>query len=243
MKLQTLRRGTAAAAVLAMSLSFAACGSDDEGSDAGTDTETSETTTEEEPAPADEPTEDAAAGEFEGVFGPACGDLPQGADDGSLESMVADPVATAASTNPLLTTLVAAVGAVEGLAGTLDSAPADPGLTVFAPANTAFEALGEEAVNGLVTEAQEATGPDAMTSPLATVLAHHVLPESFDPEAIVGDQTTLIGDTLTIDGDPEAGMTVTDGEVTANIVCGGIPTANATVYVIDSVLTNAVPAS
>lgn len=243
MKLQTLRRGTAAAAVLAMSLSFAACGSDDEGSDAGTDTETSETTTEEEPAPADEPTEDAAAGDFEGVFGPACGDLPQGTEDGSLESMVADPVATAASTNPLLTTLVAAVGAVDGLAGTLDGAPADPGLTVFAPANSAFEALGEEAVNGLVTEAQEATGPDAMTSPLATVLAHHVLPASFDPESIVGDQTTLIGDTLTIDGDPESGMTVSDGDVTANIVCGGIPTSNATVYVIDSVLTNAVPAS
>ena len=31
-------------------------------------------------------------------------------------------------------------------------------------------------------------------------------------------------------------MTVTDGTVTANVLCGNIPTANATVYVIDKVL-------
>ena len=44
--------------------------------------------------------------------------------------MVDDPVATAAGTNPVLRTLVAAVSAVPGLADTLDDAPA---LTVFAP--------------------------------------------------------------------------------------------------------------
>lgn len=241
MKLQTLRRGTAAAAVLTMSITLAACGSEDDNNDNGTANEnTSESA---DAGSSDTPSEgdsSAAGGNFDAVFGPACDQLPTGSEDGSLESMVVDPVATAASTNPLLTTLVTAVGAVEGLADTLNSAPA---LTVFAPFNGAFEELGEDAVNGLVTEAQEATGADAAKSPLAITLSHHVLGENLDPTAVVGDQTTLIGDTLTVAGDPEAGMTVSDGKVTANVLCGGIPTANATVYVIDKVLTNAKPAS
>ena len=57
-----------------------------------------------------------------------------------------------------------------------------------------------------------------------------------DTEAVVGEHETLAGDTLTIEGD-ENGMTVTDGTVTANVICGNVPTANATVYVIDKVLT------
>ena len=48
--------------------------------------------------------------------------------------MATDPVATAASDNPLLKTLVAAVGAA-GLGDTLNSAPA---ITVFAPVDSAF---------------------------------------------------------------------------------------------------------
>jgi len=58
-----------------------------------------------------------------------------------------------------------------------------------------------------------------------------------DSEAVVGDQETLAMDSLTVEGDAESGMTVTDGTVTANVICGNIPTANATVYVIDKVLT------
>ncbi len=234
MKLQTLRRGTAAAAVLALSVTLGACGSenDDAGSDAGSDTESS-APTETETSPMEEETSMPAEGDA-AVFGPACDQLPQGSEAGSLESMVTDPVATAASTNPLLTTLVTAVSAVEGLPGTLDTAPA---LTVFAPANDAFAALGDKAVNDLVAGAKK----DGLKSDLATVLSHHVLGENLDPMAVVGDQKTLIGDSLTVAGDPEAGMTVSDGKVEAKVLCGGIPTANATVYVIDSVLTNAKP--
>src|SRR5690349_12452291 len=47
------------------------------------------------------------------TFGPACGQLPQGNAPGSLDAMGAQPVATAASTNPLLTTLVQAVKAAK----------------------------------------------------------------------------------------------------------------------------------
>ena len=235
MKLQTLRRGTAAAAVLTLSLTLAACGEDEEPTTTEETSEAAPADTE-EPAPSEDVPEEAAEGEFGAVFGPACEQLPADGEPGSLTGMVVDPVATAAGTNPLLKTLVAAVGAVEGLAGVLDGAEA---LTVFAPFDGAFAEIPEADLTALL----EGAAAEGQKSTLATVLSHHVIAERLEPDAIVGDQTTLIGDTLTIEGDPEAGMTVTDGKVTANVLCGGIPTANATVYVIDKVMTNAVPAS
>lgn len=227
MKLQTLRRGTAAAAILTLSLSLAACGEDDDTAGGTTDETTSATTEEETPAdeetPAEEPTEEIA------VFGDACSQLPADGEPGSLTGMVVDPVATAAGTNPLLTTLVTAVTAVEGLPGTLNDAPA---LTVFAPFNGAFEEIPPADLNALV----EGATADGTESDLYKILAHHVLGERLEPDAIAGDRATLVGDNLTVEGDA-SGMTVSDGTVTANVLCGGIPTANATVYVIDKVLT------
>ena len=231
MKLNTLRRGTAAAAVLALSVTLAACGGEDEGGSADDTTSQSpeetpaEETPAETPAPAEEETTDASAE----TFGPACGEVPaEGA--GSFNGMVNDPVATAASNNPLLQTLVAAVGAVEGLGDTLNSQEA---LTVFAPFEGAFAEIPKDALNGLLEEAKM----KADKSALYTILAHHVVPGQLDPNAVVGEQETLAGGPLTIEGDAEAGMTVTDGTVTANVLCGNIPTANATVYVIDKVMT------
>ncbi len=225
MKLNTFRRGTAAAAVIALSFTFAACGSDDEPSSSADDT-TSQSPEEEAPVetPAEEETTDAGAA----TFGAGCGEVPaDGA--GSFNGMVNDPVATAASNNPLLQTLVAAVGAVDGLGDTLNSQEA---LTVFAPFEGAFAEIPPEALQGLLDEAAK----KADKSALYTVLANHVLPANNDPAAVVGDQDTLAGGTLTVEGD-ESGMTVSDGTVTANVICGNIPTANATVYVIDKVLT------
>ena len=220
MKLNTVRRGTAAAAVLALSLTLAACGEDSTSTTpadnaGGSDTESSTT--------ADPQAQ---------TFGPACDAVPTDPeDDGSFIGMADDPVATAASANPILQQLVGAVGAVEGLGDTLNGAEA---LTVFAPYDPAFEAIPADALGGLVEEAQaDTTGTD---SALFTVLANHVLGENDDPDAVVGDHDTLAGTTLTVSGDPESGMTVSDGTVTANVLCGNIPTANATVYVIDAVL-------
>ena len=59
--------------------------------------------------------------------------------------MVNDPVATAASNNPLLATLVAAVGAVNGLGDTLNSQEA---LTVFAPFEGAFAEIAARGAAG-----------------------------------------------------------------------------------------------
>ncbi|WP_205473141.1 fasciclin domain-containing protein [Nocardioides sp. SYSU D00038] len=216
MKRTTLRRSGAAAAVLALSMGLAACSDEGSDNDAASDTssETSETTPSEEPTTEEPMTDDAAAQ----TFGDGCASIPT-EGKGSFNGMVTDPVATAASNNPLLKTLVTAVGAVPGLADTLNGAEA---LTVFAPIDDAFAAVPKDTLDGLLAD------PDM----LGKVLSHHVVAGQLDPTAVVGEQQTLNNDSITIEGDAESGMTVNG----ANVLCGNIPTKNATVYVIDQVL-------
>ena len=216
MNRSSLRRtGAAGAALIALSLGLAACGDDaDSGSSASDDTSSSAA------APADDMSAEPAMDAGADTFGPACDAIPKDGK-GSFNGMVTDPVATAASNNPLLSTLVTAVGAVPGLADTLNAAPA---LTVFAPTNDAFGKIPEKDLNAVL--ADQAT--------LAAILSHHVVGEQVGPDQLAGEHETLNGDTITIEGDADAGFTV-DGAA-ANVICGNIPTKNATVYVIDSVL-------
>ena len=137
--------------------------------------------------------------------------------EGSVEGMADDPVATAASNNPLLKTLVAAVGEA-GLVDTLNSAEA---LTVFAPTDDAFAAIPKKDLNALLADKEA----------LTTVLTHHVVGERLSPEDVAGEHETLAGDMLTVEGE---GEDFTIGE--ASVVCGNVQTANATVYVVDQVL-------
>ncbi|MCW4355790.1 fasciclin domain-containing protein [Hoyosella sp. YIM 151337] len=155
------------------------------------------------------------------VFGEACGAVPQDpSDPGSLDGMVADPVATAASNNPLLQTLATAV-AEAGLVDTLNDPSAE--YTVFAPTDDAFDALGEETLNAVLADQEQ----------LTAILTYHVISERHDRDAILeaGELETIQGETLTIGG---SGDDVTVNE--ASVLCGNIPTANATVFVIDTVL-------
>jgi uncharacterized surface protein with fasciclin (FAS1) repeats len=216
MNRSSLRRtGAAGAALIALSLGLAACGDDaDSGSSASDDTSSSAA------APADDMSAEPAMDAGADTFGPACDAIPKDGK-GSFNGMVTDPVATAASNNPLLSTLVTAVGAVPGLADTLNAAPA---LTVFAPTNDAFGKIPEKDLNAVL--ADQAT--------LTAILSHHVVGEQVGPDQLAGEHETLNGDTITIEGDADAGFTV-DGAA-ANVICGNIPTKNATVYVIDSVL-------
>ena len=127
------------------------------------------------------------------------------------------PVATAASANPVLATLVTAVTKA-GLVDTLNSAPE---LTVFAPANDAFGAIPKKDLNALLADKPA----------LTKVLTHHVVEGKIAPEDLAGPHTTLAGDEITVEGSGED-FTVED----ASVVCGNVQTANATVYVIDGVL-------
>jgi len=152
------------------------------------------------------------------TYGPACGDVPT-SGDGSFEGMATAPVASAASANPLLTTLVKAVTAAD-LVEPLNSAPE---LTVFAPANPAFEPIPTKDLNALLKDKKALTG----------VLTHHVVPQQISPDQLGGEYETLAGDMVTVNG---SGEEATIGDEKATVLCGGIQTENATVYVIDSVL-------
>jgi uncharacterized surface protein with fasciclin (FAS1) repeats len=220
MNRSSLRRtGAAGAALVALSIGLAACGSSDSSDSSAGDT-TSATTSSAASAPATSESAAAATDAGAQTFGPACDAIPKDGK-GSFNGMVTDPVATAASNNPLLSTLVTAVGAVPGLADTLNAAPA---LTVFAPTNDAFAKIPADQLKSVL--ADQAT--------LTAILSHHVVGEQLGPDQLAGDHQTLNGDTISIAGDADSGFTV-DGKA-ASIICGNIPTKNATVYVIDSVL-------
>jgi uncharacterized surface protein with fasciclin (FAS1) repeats len=156
------------------------------------------------------------------VFGPACSQLPQGSAPGSLDSMGPQPVASAASTNPLLTKLVAAVKATN-LVDTLNSQQA---ITVFAPADPAFAALGDAKFTELAGKPAE----------LAPILQYHVVGKRYDAKGLESagtlDSLNTAGGPLKIEGSGD-NLTVNG----AKILCGNIPTKNATVFVIDKVLT------
>ena len=204
-------RMTVAALALALPLSLAACGSSDSGSGASSsDTMTSS-------APSTSPSESMAMGDQ--PFGAACSAVPT-SGAGSFDGMAKDPVATAASNNPVLSTLVTAVGKA-GLGETLNTTQ---DITVFAPTNDAFAAL------------DKATMDKAMGDPkglLTTVLTNHVVAGKLSPDQLAGDHKTLAGTTITVAGSGED-FTVTPGD--AKVVCGNVQTANATVYIIDKVL-------
>jgi uncharacterized surface protein with fasciclin (FAS1) repeats len=224
---RTINRVAAIGALAALTVTLSACGGMDQQSGGAAPSAPAAPAAPMAPAPA------AAAGDGvttnADVFGPACSQLPQGDAPGSLDNMGPQPVASAASTNPLLTTLVTAVGKVDGLADTLNSQKA---ITVFAPYNGAFDevkaAVGDQAFNDLLGNQQQLGG----------LLSYHVVPQRYDAEGLVeaNKVTELAGGQVTVGGTAEA-PTITDGQGnTANVLCGNIPTDNATVFVIDKVL-------
>ena len=157
-------------------------------------------------------------------FGAGCSAVPA-EGEGSFTGMTDDPVATAASNNPALSTLVAAVTAAN-LGDTLNTTD---DITVLAPANPAFEAVPPEALNALLAD----------TAALTTVLTHHVIPGRLTPEELAGTHTTLNNDEVVIEGEGENFTIAMDGTVVgmeASVICGNVQTANATVYIIDQVL-------
>lgn len=158
------------------------------------------------------------------IFGPACNQVPP-SGEGSAQGMVDDPVATAASNNPLVTTLVSAVKQA-GLVDTLNNAPA---LTVLAPFNGAFEKIPADTLNKVL--ADKAT--------LTKILTYHVTNKRYDAEGLVaaGQIAPLAGGSVTVAGSASAPTFKGAGnEAPATTLCGNIPTQNATVFVIDTVL-------
>jgi uncharacterized surface protein with fasciclin (FAS1) repeats len=153
-----------------------------------------------------------------GPFGAACSTVPA-SGAGSLDALAQEPVATAASNTPELSTLVTAVKKAD-LVDTLNSAQ---GITVFAPINDAFGALPKPTLDKALGD------PKGL---LTTVLTYHVVQGQLAPDQLAGSHKTLQGGTLEVSGSGQ------DFKVNGNssVVCGNVKTANATVYLIDQVL-------
>lgn len=221
MKSTIIRRTGITAATLALSVSLVACGSEDSDSSAEGDSSSSSSDTSSQSSDMtsdDSAAEGSKAGAAADTFGPGCSAIPK-SGAGSFNGMATEPVATAASANPLLKTLVAAVGAAD-LVDTLNSAD---GITVFAPTDDAFAQIPKDTLDGVLAD-----------KPLLTkILTHHVVAGQLGPDEIAGKHETLAGDTIKVKGSAED---FTVGKENAAVLCGNIPTANATVYVIDTVM-------
>jgi uncharacterized surface protein with fasciclin (FAS1) repeats len=157
------------------------------------------------------------------LVGPGCAGyaekVPTGA--GSVAGMALDPVAVAASNNPVLTTLTAAVsGKLNPKVDLVDTLNGSE-FTVFAPVDDAFAKIDAATIETLKTD-------DAL---LSKILTYHVVPGQITPDRIAGTHATVQGGPVTVTGSGDALMV--DG---ASVICGGVRTANATVYLIDSVL-------
>jgi uncharacterized surface protein with fasciclin (FAS1) repeats len=158
------------------------------------------------------------------LIGSGCADYAAQHPSGpaSVTGMAGDPVATAASNNPMLSTLTAALSGKlnpnVNLVDTLNSGQ----YTVFAPTNAAFDKLPASTIDELKTNSDM----------LKSILTYHVVQGQESPNTVDGAHKTLQGADVKVTGQGD-GLKVDD----AGLVCGGVHTANATVYMIDTVLT------
>jgi uncharacterized surface protein with fasciclin (FAS1) repeats len=157
------------------------------------------------------------------LVGAGCSDYAAMHPDGpaSVSGMSQDPVAVAASNNPELKTLTAAVSGQlnpqVNLVDTLNSGQ----YTVFAPTDAAFSKLPAATINELKTNSDM----------LKSILTYHVVPGQLSPAQVDGSHPSVQGAPVNVTGSGN-GLKVNN----AGLVCGGVPTANAQVYMIDTVL-------
>jgi uncharacterized surface protein with fasciclin (FAS1) repeats len=170
----------------------------------------------------------AAAAPPVGPVGPGCAGYAAKNPTGpaSVMGMAQNPVAVAASNNPLLTTLTSAVSGKlnpqVNLVDTLDGGE----FTVFAPVDDAFGKIPPATIDTL-----------KMDAPMLTnILTYHVVPGRISPAQLDGTHKTVQGADLTVTG-PADNLKVNG----ASVICGGVQTANSTVYLVDTVLMPPVP--
>ncbi len=92
---------------------------------------------------------------------------------------------------------------------------------MFAPVDDAFAKIDAATLESLKTDS------DTLTK----ILTYHVVPGQLTPDQVVGEHETVEGGTVEVTGSGDELM-VND----AAVVCGGVMTQNATVYLVDTVL-------
>ena len=208
-----MRTRTPAALAIVAALALAACGSDDDSSDAAaTSPATTEAMAEDEMSDTSTPDDEMADDE-----------MSENMSDDEMAAAVGD-VTVLASERDDLSTLVAAIEA----AGLLETLQGDGPFTIFAPTNDAFDDyLGEM---GMTIEDAVAD-----TAALSALLTNHVVSAADDSAMVAGmvdnPFVSLAGNELpvTVDGD-----TITIGG--AEIVEADIFATNGVIHVIDTVL-------
>jgi uncharacterized surface protein with fasciclin (FAS1) repeats len=214
------RKAIAAAGLSAMAIfGAAACSSEPAAPEAATTSSTAMAATTSAEAPASALADPAA-----NLVGTGCAayaeQVPTG--PGSVTGMAADPVTVAASNNPMLKTLTQALsGQLNPNVNLVDTLNGDE-FTVFAPVDDAFAKIDPATIEVLKTDS------DLLTS----ILTYHVVPGQIAPDDIDGMQTTVNGATIEVTGSGDEIMV--NGQ--SAVICGGVMTANATVYLIDTVL-------
>jgi uncharacterized surface protein with fasciclin (FAS1) repeats len=218
MRIMYRKTFTVASLAAAAILTVSACSDDASTSAAMETTSPRVSATTVAPAPMEQAMDPAA-----NLVGPGCADYaaqnPTG--PGSVTGMAQDPVAVAASNNPLLTTLTAAVsGKLNPNVNLVDTLNGSE-FTVFAPTDAAFAKIDPATIEKLKTDSDL----------LSSILTYHVVPGQASPMQVIGTHKTVQGGEVTVTGGGNA-IKVND----AGVVCGGVRTANATVYLIDTVL-------
>ena len=201
--------GTVAAAVL----SLAACSS------GSTSTSASSTTSETSSAAATTTSTAAASAPVGAGCAGYAEKVPTG--PGSVAGMAAGSVTAATANSPVLTTLNSALsGKLNPNVNLVDTLNGGE-FTVFAPTDEAFAKIDAATIEKLKTD----------SALLTSILTYHVVPGQATPAQVVGEHKTVQGATVKVTGTPDS-LKVND----AGVVCGGVATTNAQVYLIDTVL-------
>ncbi|MFJ3897328.1 fasciclin domain-containing protein [Streptomyces sp. NPDC090083] len=211
-RIRIRRTAVVLAATAVLPLALSACGSSD------SDSAKSDSSAKASASATDNGMTGAGATMSGQPFGPGCSAVPK-SGSGSFDGMAQDPVATAASNNPALSTLVAAVKKA-GLVDTLNNAQ---NITVFAPTNDAFAKIPKATLDKVLNDKAQ----------LTKILTYHVVGQQLTPKQLEkGSFTTLEKSKLTTAGSGES-YTVNGS---SKVVCGDVKTSNATVYIVDTVL-------
>ena len=161
------------------------------------------------------------------LVGPGCAAYAKkyATGPGSIVELADKPVAEAVEDHPMLRLFSSAVSGGLNERVDLTQELDARGLTVFAPTDDAFRAKVPKQWTRTLAEPKSA---DALTD----LLRFHIVDDEQAPGDLSASLETLSGEKLTIERDGDR-IRIADQ---ANVVCGGLRTANATIYLIDSVL-------
>lgn len=161
------------------------------------------------------------------LVGPGCAAYAKkyATGPGSIAALADQPVAAAIAGHPMLRLFASAISGdlnkKVNLTQELDAGE----FTLFVPTDAAFRAKVPKEWMRTLAEPKSA---DALTD----LLLFHLVVGEREPSDLSGSLETRGGEKLSIERDGDR-IRVADQ---ANVVCGGIHAANATIYLIDSVL-------